>query len=141
MSGDRPSEVVDEVRDERGARPARILVVDDEDAVRALTTRILARGGFEVLEAVDPAHALELCGAAPTLPDLLLTDLVMPGMSGKELMDRLRPLAPGLPVLYLSGYTANVLDRYGLAEGEEVVSKPFRPAELLGAVQRVLARR
>jgi two-component system, cell cycle sensor histidine kinase and response regulator CckA len=73
------------------------------------------------------------------VPDLLLTDVVMPGMSGKDLSDRLRASAPGLPVLFVSGYTDNVMDRYGLdAAGDSLLHKPFNAQQLLSAVQDVL---
>ena len=81
------------------------------------------------------ADALEL----DVTPDLLLTDVVMPGMSGKDLSDRLRAEVPGLPVLFMSGYTDNVMDRYGLdAAGDSLLHKPFNAQQLLSAVQDLL---
>jgi nitrogen-specific signal transduction histidine kinase/CheY-like chemotaxis protein len=118
---------------------ATILVVEDEDAIRTLTHRILSREGYRVLEAPAPAAALELLEQAGTV-DLLLTDVVMPGMSGKALSDRLRELQPGLRVLFMSGYTDNVMDRYGLDEaGDMLVHKPFNAQQLLCAVQDLLS--
>jgi PAS domain S-box-containing protein len=114
---------------------ATIIVVEDEDAIRTLTRRILTRQGYQVVEAASPAAALEL----DVTPDLLLTDVVMPGMSGKDLSDRLRASVPGLPVLFMSGYTDNVMDRYGLdAAGDSLLHKPFNAQQLLSAVQDVL---
>jgi two-component system, cell cycle sensor histidine kinase and response regulator CckA len=114
---------------------ATIIVVEDEDAIRTLTHRILTRHGYRVVEAASPADALEL----DVTPDLLLTDVVMPGMSGKDLSDRLRSAVPGLPVLFMSGYTDNVMDRYGLdAAGDSLLHKPFNAQQLLAAVQDVL---
>jgi two-component system, cell cycle sensor histidine kinase and response regulator CckA len=114
---------------------ATIMVVEDEDAIRTLTHRILTRHGYRVVEAASPAEALEL----DVQPDLLLTDVVMPGMSGKALSDRLRESQPGLPVLFMSGYTDNVMDRYGLdAAGDSLLHKPFNAQQLLSAVQDVL---
>jgi PAS domain S-box-containing protein len=114
---------------------ATILVVEDEDAIRTLTHRILTRHGYRVVEAASPAEALEL----DVQPDLLLTDVVMPGMSGKDMSDRMRESQPALPVLFMSGYTDNVMDRYGLdAAGDSLLHKPFNAQQLLSAVQDVL---
>jgi CheY-like chemotaxis protein len=114
-----------------------VMVVEDEDAIRTLTRRILSRQGYEVVEADNPEHAISLCESM--LPDLLLTDVVMPGMSGKDLSERLRERHPNLRVLFMSGYTDNVMDRYGLnASGDSLLQKPFNGRELLTAVQDAL---
>jgi two-component system, cell cycle sensor histidine kinase and response regulator CckA len=114
-----------------------VMVVEDEDAIRTLTRRILSRQGYEVVEADKPEHAISLCESM--LPDLLLTDVVMPGMSGKDLSERLRERHPNLRVLFMSGYTDNVMDRYGLnASGDSLLQKPFNGRELLTAVQDAL---
>jgi CheY-like chemotaxis protein len=115
-----------------------IMVVEDEDAIRTLTRRILSRQGYDVVEAMDPADAIERCASAR--PDLLLTDVVMPGMSGKALSERLRETHPDLRVLFMSGYTDNVMDRYGLdAAGDTLLQKPFNGQQLLAAVHEALA--
>jgi two-component system, cell cycle sensor histidine kinase and response regulator CckA len=115
-----------------------VVVVEDEDAIRTLTHRILTRQGYDVVEALDPEHAITLCES--TKPDLLLTDVVMPGMSGKDLSERLRERHPDLRVLFMSGYTDNVMDRYGLdASGDSLLQKPFNGRELLTAVQEAIA--
>jgi PAS domain S-box-containing protein len=115
-----------------------VMVVEDEDAIRTLTHRILTRQGYEVVEALSPEHAITLCES--TKPDLLLTDVVMPGMSGKDLSHRLRERHGDLRVLFMSGYTDNVMDRYGLdASGDSLLQKPFNGRELLTAVQEALA--
>ncbi len=117
---------------------ATIMVVEDEDAIRTLTHRILTRHGYRVVEAPAPAAALELFEEVGAV-DLLLTDVVMPGMSGKALSDRLRARQPGLRVLFMSGYTDNVMDRYGLeAAGDLLVHKPFNAQQLVAAVQDML---
>ncbi len=113
---------------------ATIMIVEDEDedAVRTLTHRILTRHGYRVIGYATPADALS---SFDTPIDLLLTDVVMPGMSGKDLTDRLRAAQPGLRVLFMSGYTDNVMDRYGLdAAGDMLVHKPFNAQQLLAAV-------
>jgi PAS domain S-box-containing protein len=115
-----------------------VMVVEDEDAIRTLTQRILTRQGYDVVEALNPEHAITLCES--TKPDLLLTDVVMPGMSGKDLSHRLRERHADLRVLFMSGYTDNVMDRYGLdASGDSLLQKPFNGRELLTAVQEALA--
>jgi hypothetical protein len=134
---DRPAaEAAPEALD--AANGTTIMVVEDEDAIRTLTRRILSRQGYDVIEAMDPADAIARC--AETRPDLLLTDVVMPGMSGKTLSDRLREAHPGLRVLFMSGYTDNVMDRYGLdAAGDTLLHKPFNGRQLLTAVHEALA--
>jgi two-component system cell cycle sensor histidine kinase/response regulator CckA len=119
---------------------ATVMVVEDEDAIRTLTRRILTRQGYEVIEALSPEHAIELFAAADRRPELLLTDVVMPGMSGVDLSERLREIDPGLRVLFMSGYTDNVMDRYGLdSTGDTLLHKPFDGRRLLVAVEEALA--
>jgi signal transduction histidine kinase/CheY-like chemotaxis protein len=119
---------------EPGGGGERILVVEDEPAVRRLTVRILGGEGYEVLEAAGPYEALALCEEEEV--DLLLTDLIMPGMSGKELADRLEASRPGLRVLFMSGYTGDVISRQGmLSEDVLVLEKPFSSASLLRRVR------
>jgi PAS domain S-box-containing protein len=109
-----------------------ILVVEDETAVRRLTSRILTREGYTVLEAEDGPRALDTWDAHPGEIDLLLTDVVMPGMSGKELAERL-----GIEPVFMSGYTDDVMLRHGM-EGLRLVQKPFDAQTLLGAVRSAL---
>ena len=117
-----------------------VMVVEDEDAIRTLTRRILTRQGYEVIDADGPLDAIAQCAEQSCRPDLLLTDVVMPGMSGVELASRLRELQPALRVLFMSGYTDNVMDRYGLDDrGDALLQKPFNGHGLLTAVQEALA--
>jgi PAS domain S-box-containing protein len=109
-----------------------ILVVEDEDAVRRLTCRILTRGGYTVLEAPDGPRALDTWDEHGGDIDLLLTDVVMPGMSGKELAERL-----GIEPVFMSGYTDDVISRHGM-DGLRLVQKPFDAPTLLGAVRSAL---
>jgi PAS domain S-box-containing protein len=109
-----------------------ILVVEDEDAVRRLTCRILRREGYSVLEAPDGVHAIDTWDEHPGGIDLLLTDVVMPGMSGKELAERL-----GIEPVFMSGYTDDVISRHGM-DGLRLVQKPFDAQTLLGAVRSAL---
>jgi CheY-like chemotaxis protein len=109
-----------------------ILVVEDEAAVRRLTCRILKREGYRVLEAADGPRALVTWDQHSGEIDLLLTDVVMPGMSGKELAERL-----GIEPVFMSGYTDDVMLRHGV-EGLRLVQKPFDAETLLGAVRSAL---
>jgi CheY-like chemotaxis protein len=109
-----------------------ILVVEDEAAVRRLTCRILTREGYRVLEAADGPRALVTWDEHPGRIDLVLTDVVMPGMSGTELAERL-----GVEPVFMSGYTDDVMLRHGV-EGLRLVQKPFDAQTLLGAVRSAL---
>jgi PAS domain S-box-containing protein len=109
-----------------------ILVVEDEEAVRRLTCRILSRQGYRVLEAATGKHALAAWDEYNGEIDLLLTDVVMPGMSGKELAERL-----GIEHVFMSGYTDDVVLRHGI-EGLRLVQKPFDAETLLSAVRSAL---
>jgi two-component system cell cycle sensor histidine kinase/response regulator CckA len=114
------------------ARRETILVVEDEDAVRRLTCRILSGAGYRVLEAADGADALARWEEHPGEIDLLLTDVVMPGMSGRQLAERLET-----DPVFMSGYTDDVVLRHGL-DGVRLVQKPFDEPTLLGAIRSAL---
>jgi PAS domain S-box-containing protein len=116
-----------------------VLVVEDEPAVRAVVVRSLEYGGFRVLQASDAAVALQVADREGR-PDLVLTDLMMPGIGGAEVARRLKTRWPGLPVLFMSGYSAEDLRRQGLVDPEGVIiQKPFKPDALLRSVNLVLA--
>jgi PAS domain S-box-containing protein len=118
----------------------RILVVDDEPSVRRLAARLLASRGYRTVEAGSPEEALRFVDGNGGAFDLLLTDIVMPGMSGRELAVRLRERQPSLHVMYMSGFTADAFARP--MEPEEVfVGKPFTPEQLLRSVREALARK
>ncbi len=119
--------------------PATILLVEDDDAVRALVRRILSRAGYVVLETAHPAEALRLAGQESQRIDLVVSDVVMPGMLGKELAERLTGARPDTRVLYMSGYAQPVLAAQGtLDPGVALLEKPFTAADLLSAVRRRL---
>ena len=112
-----------------------ILLCEDEDQVRAALRRILTRVGYRVIEATNGAEALAVTGAI----DLLLTDLVMPGISGRELAERLVARRPGLAVIYMSGYTDDAIVRYGVARNAVAfLQKPIEPAELTRKLREIL---
>jgi two-component system cell cycle sensor histidine kinase/response regulator CckA len=114
---------------------ARILVVDDEDGVREVARRILTRGGYDVIAAPGGEEALSLVTDEGRDIDLLLTDVIMPRMSGKELAERMVSVKEGVKVLYMSGYTDRLI---GLDEVDALVEKPFNRQVLLEAVDRAL---
>ena len=116
-----------------------ILVVEDEDDVRALVVEALAGSGYEVFDAPDGPHALEVWKTHADDIDLLLTDMVMPGgMTGLDLAQRLRAERPALKVIYTSGYVANVSDAGALEEGKNFLPKPFRLPELARLIRQCL---
>ena len=118
-----------------------ILLVEDEPAVRAVARQILTRQGYAVLEAADGQTALAMVDAGGPRVDLVITDVVMPGMSGRSLADRLASRYPGLRVLYMSGYTDDAIVRHGMLEpGLAYLQKPFRPDALARKVREVLNR-
>jgi two-component system, cell cycle sensor histidine kinase and response regulator CckA len=114
-----------------------VLLAEDEPAVRQLARRVLARAGYTVLEAEDGVAALEAAGRTGPGVDLLLTDLIMPRMGGRELARRLREGQPGLRVLYMSGYADS--DReLELTASEGFLEKPFNPVALAAKVDELL---
>jgi PAS domain S-box-containing protein len=116
-----------------------ILVVEDEPSVRRMICRILARAGYSVREA-SPMEALEACARPDTPVDLLLTDVVMPRISGGKLAVRARELCPELKVLFMSGYVDEGKLESATYELVPLLQKPFAPAELLQSVESVLER-
>ena len=122
-----------------GKGEGTVLVVEDEQPVRKLLCRVLAAGGYNVIEAADGFEALRQSETHDGKIDLLLTDVVMPGMNGPLLAGHLARTRPDMTVLYISGYTGGVADRDELAaEGAVLLAKPFSPDDLLDAVTQRL---
>jgi CheY-like chemotaxis protein len=116
-----------------------ILVVEDEEAVRKLAVRILERHGYIVLEACNGGEALRLCEQRKVPVHLILTDVVMPEMSGRQFVDQFRQVWQDFKVLYMSGYTDNTIVSHGvLEEGVNYIQKPFTPDALARKVHEVL---
>jgi CheY-like chemotaxis protein len=108
--------------------------------VRAVTVEALAELGYEVVEAEDAPSALELLGDAHRKIDLLLSDIVLPGMSGRQLVDQARRIRPGLKVLLMSGYDREHGAAAAGAQGVEVLRKPLAPSVMAERVRAVLDR-
>jgi signal transduction histidine kinase/ActR/RegA family two-component response regulator len=122
----------------RGLRSEIILVVEDEDRVRALSVEALRELGYGVVEASGPSQALRMLDEGQQV-NLLFTDVVMPDMSGRQLADRARGKRPNLKVLYTTGYTRNAIVHNGMLDpGTNLLTKPFSIEELAAKVRKIL---
>jgi two-component system cell cycle sensor histidine kinase/response regulator CckA len=116
-----------------------VLVVEDDPAVRELAARVLRGQGYTVLEAPNGAEALDLARQRHGAVHLLLTDVVMPGLSGRALVAKLSRICPGLKILFMSGYTDDAIVHRGVLEsGMAFLQKPFGPLALARKVRSVL---
>jgi CheY-like chemotaxis protein len=122
--------------------PARtILLVEDEDCVREVTRHVLESAGYLVLEASSAEQAIAVFRRFEGSINLLLTDVVMPGMSGAELAGRLKAMRPGFVTMLMSGYSGNAaLSQAGLRMGDYFIQKPFSISLLLARVGEALSR-
>jgi two-component system cell cycle sensor histidine kinase/response regulator CckA len=119
-----------------------ILLAEDEEIVRKLASQVLGMQGYQVLEAANGRAAVSICERHSGPIDLLLTDVIMPEMSGRDVADRLTQLRPEMKVLYMSGYTDNAIVHQGvLNEGANFIQKPFSPGALGQMVRQVLDER
>lgn len=119
------------------AQQKTILLVDDEQSVRAIVMKILQRANYKVLEAESGAAALKISDSHPEKIDLLISDMFMPGLRGPEVALALAPKRPGLRVLFMSGY-ADQDSRSGVPQGANFLNKPFSGKELAAKVAEVL---
>jgi CheY-like chemotaxis protein len=134
-----PAEGVGKAVVRKNARGETVLVVEDSEAVRKLAARILTGVGYRVLTAARGAEALAAYGRSDLRLDMLLTDVVMPDMNGRELAERMKAILPDLTVLYMSGYTDDAIVHHGVLEaGTHFLGKPFTVAELTTKVRDVL---
>jgi PAS domain S-box-containing protein len=116
-----------------------VLIVEDQPAVRKLTVEVLERYGYNVLEVEDARSALSVSERFTGPIHLMITDVVMPGMTGRDLADHLAPLRPAMKVLYISGHTADVIARQGVLDPDlAFLSKPFTPESLATKVRELL---
>jgi PAS domain S-box-containing protein len=121
---------------------ATVLLVEDETGVRQLAQDVLEDSGYTVLAASRPSEALALAEEHSAGIDLLVTDVVMPEMSGRQLADHLAGRCPGLRILYMSGYTDDAIVRHGVLDpGTSLLAKPFQPDDLVRLVHDVLRAR
>jgi two-component system, cell cycle sensor histidine kinase and response regulator CckA len=119
-----------------------VLVVDDEQGLRELVCRTLQAEGYDTLEAGHGAEALEVLETAPAPVDLVVTDVVMPGMDGRELGRRLSQRWPDLPILYISAYDVNDIFRRGSPRSSApFLQKPFPMEGLVTTVRGLIANR
>ncbi|MBU0909811.1 MAG: response regulator, partial [Proteobacteria bacterium] len=125
--------------DEMASGTETILLAEDDELVRTLALTMLQSLGYQVLVAEHPERCVELAAEHIGAINLLLTDVVMPGMNGKDLFDQLRLILPELKVLFMSGYTRNVITHRGVInEGVNFVQKPFTIRTLAKKVRTAL---
>ena len=116
-----------------------ILLVEDDDGVRDIAGRILRRSGYQVLEARDGAEALQISQDFQGTIHLVLTDLVMPGLNGRQLVLRLASLRPGIKVVFMSGYTEEgIIDQEAFGTGVVFIQKPFEAHVLTRKIWELL---
>jgi two-component system cell cycle sensor histidine kinase/response regulator CckA len=118
-----------------------VLLVEDDDMVRRMTNKMLKAIGYTVLSADKPQQALSLCETSAEPIDLLLTDVVMPLMSGKDLRKKIEAMRPGIKTIFMSGYTANMIAHRGILEkGVHLLQKPFTLNELAAKIREALGK-
>jgi DNA-binding NtrC family response regulator len=117
--------------------PVTILLVDDEQAVRAIVVKILRRAKYDVIEAENGEAALRLAQLHPGKIDVVITDMFMPGLRGPEVVKALTPMRPGLRALFMSGY-ADQDGRTAVPSGANFLNKPFSGQQLTAAVEAAL---
>jgi CheY-like chemotaxis protein len=116
-----------------------VLLVEDEDGVRRLMHRLLEREGYQLLAARNAEDAQEIASVYQNEIDLLITDVVMPGITGPQLAERLKPRHPSMKVLFVSGYRHDALDQKGLLDpAAQILAKPFSSTPFLRQVQMLL---
>jgi CheY-like chemotaxis protein len=122
------------------AESKTVLLVEDETALRSMIGETLTEGGYRVLEAGTPGQALDMAAAHDGPVHAVLTDVIMPGMSGRELAEKLALLRPDIPFIYMSGYTDDAIGHHGLLDpGTLFLQKPFTADAVLWTLHDALA--
>ena len=117
----------------------RILLVEDEDALRELGVCILTESGYTVLVARNGREGVEVATKNGDRIDLIVTDVIMPVLGGKDMINEIQPILPQVPVMFMSGYTDDALAEHGVLEpGIFFIEKPFSPARLTYKVREIL---
>ncbi len=125
---------------EKGAGMARILLAEDDDSMRDFLAKALGRAGHEVEPVADGEDGLDVLGEAPGRFELLLTDIVMPGVDGIELARRAAEIDPALKIMFITGFAAVALNAgSGAPKDVKVLSKPFHLRDLVDEVAKVMA--
>jgi CheY-like chemotaxis protein len=136
-SSSKPADVTTQM----GTGTETILLVEDTAMVRSLVTTLLSSYGYNVIAAASGPEAIEIAAQADRSIDLLMTDVVMPRMNGRELADRLTASRPDLRVLFTSGYPSDTVVRHGIAEARTAfIEKPYLPDDLARMVRDILDR-
>jgi PAS domain S-box-containing protein len=116
-----------------------VLIVEDDSEVRDLIKKVLSRYGYTLIEARTGAEALSLNDQYPETIDLLLTDVVLPGLNGRQVAEQIQESRPDIKILFMSGYSGNILESQGVSEREiRLLQKPFTPTDLVEAIRTVL---
>ena len=117
-----------------------ILIVDDEPEVLGVVVDMLQAKGYTILQTGDPLEALRIARTEKGVIDLLLSDVVMPLMNGREMSEKIRAIRPGIKVLFMSAYSTDTITAYGIriARGQPFVTKPFRMEDLAAQVRAAL---
>lgn len=124
----------------RARRSASVLIVEDEETVRQMTQDMLEESGYATMVAATPEEALAISADKQRHIDLLLTDVIMPGMNGRELSRHIRLSRPGIKVLFMSGYASDILPEEGEAAGLHRIKKPFSMRTLLQSIEECLGQ-
>jgi len=126
---------------ERDGRGGTVLLVEDSDVVREVIVRMLQAGGFTVLPASGVEDALSISRRKDVSIDLLLTDIVMPEVSGLELADRIAEERPGVPILFMTGYSEEAVEGKGVSGGNRGwIAKPFTLEQIVTRARKILSR-
>lgn len=139
LAEDLPKENIDIRQAQLPKGSATVLLAEDEETVRNLTTRVLERSGYRVVSVANAEEALELWPQWRADVDFLLTDVIMPGLNGLELFNRLKSDKPELRVLYITGYPDDVIADQGMSAGVHLLEKPFSPNKLLYRIREIMS--